>query len=137
MKRHVKLKLFVLVSLLFFFGHGIGIAQEKNVSIHVENASLEEVFNVIEKQTSYRFSYRNVVVDSLRNITLSKSNATVPSILDEVLVERNLTYNIVSTKSIVISEKSKPCQTNRKAQKPSPESLPTQKANRSLEPTSY
>jgi TonB-linked SusC/RagA family outer membrane protein len=105
MDNRVKLKLLALVSLFFFFGVINGLAQEKGITIDVKNASLKEVFNVIEGQTPYRFSYRNIVVDSLKNITISKTNITVPSILDEVLAGRNLTYNIVSPKSIVISDK--------------------------------
>lgn len=107
MKKHVKLRLFALVSLLFFFS-AITIAQEKNITINVKNVSLKEVFNAIEKQTTYRFSYRNVIVDSLKNISVSKTNTTVSAVLDEILTGRNLTYNIVSPKSIVISDKKAP-----------------------------
>jgi len=65
------------------------------------------VFNAIEKQTTYRFSYRDAVVDTLKNITVSKTNATVPAVLDDALKGRDLEYNIVSSKSIVITSKKK------------------------------
>lgn len=81
-----------------------GRAQEKGVTINVKNVSLKEVLKSIEKQTSYRFSYRNVVVDSLKGLTVSKEDASVSAILDEVLSGKNLTYSIVSPKSIVISD---------------------------------
>lgn len=105
MNKHVKLKLFILVFITFFCNVTNSLAQESNVTINVKNASLKEVFNAIEKQTTYRFSYRDVVIDSEENINLSKSNVTVQSILDEALAGRNLVYNIVSSKSIVISDK--------------------------------
>lgn len=106
MNKHAKLKQFTLLSLLFFFYVHV-FAQEKRVTIDMENASLREIFNSIEKQTTYRFSYRDVVVDTLKNISISKANVSVSSILEEALAGRNLDFNIVSPKSIVISDKQK------------------------------
>jgi TonB-linked SusC/RagA family outer membrane protein len=94
----------MFVSLLLFLFVAPAVAQEIRITVHLENASLKEVFNTIEKQSTYRFSYRNILVDSLKNITISKTNATVSSILEEALAGRNLKYNIVSSKSIVISD---------------------------------
>lgn len=105
MNNHEKLKLLLLLSFLFFFGTLEAIGQEKLVTINVKNASLSEVFKVIEKQTTYRFSYRDVVMDSEKNISISESDVSVPFILDRVLKDRNLEYDIVSPKSIVISDK--------------------------------
>lgn len=105
MSKHVKLKLFILAFVIFFCNVGDSLAQENKVTVNVRNASLKEVFNTIERQTTYRFSYRDVVIDSLKNINLSKTKATVSSVLDEVLNGRNLTYHIVSPQSIVISDK--------------------------------
>jgi TonB-linked SusC/RagA family outer membrane protein len=105
MNKQVKWKLLALVPFFFFCCAFNSVAQEKGITIHVKNASLKEVLLEIEKQTTYRFSYRNVVVDSLKNITVSKTNAAVSDILDEVLAERNLTYKIVSPKTIVLSDR--------------------------------
>ncbi|MDR2915160.1 MAG: TonB-dependent receptor [Tannerella sp.] len=108
MNKHVKQKLFTLFLLFVFFCNADAIAQNKTeITINLKNASLKEVFNTIEKQTTYRFSYRDVVIDTLKNITITKTNASVSSVLDEALKGRNLEYSIVSTKSIVISDKKK------------------------------
>jgi TonB-linked SusC/RagA family outer membrane protein len=105
MNRHLKLTLFILATLLFSLNATNSMAQEgKKVTINVRNASLKEVFSAIEKQTTYRFSYRNVVVDSQENLTISKKDVTVSSVLDEALAGRGLKYAIVSDKSIVISD---------------------------------
>ncbi|WP_051697526.1 SusC/RagA family TonB-linked outer membrane protein [Prevotella sp. 10(H)] len=104
MNKHARLKLLTLISLLFFFSSFI-YAQEKLITVNLKNASLKEVFRAIEKQTTYRFSYRDLVIDDTKNITIEKKNTTVSSILDDVLVGKNLNYSIVSPKSIVISDK--------------------------------
>ncbi|MDR0507553.1 MAG: SusC/RagA family TonB-linked outer membrane protein [Dysgonamonadaceae bacterium] len=104
MNKQKGLNLLILVQLLLFLSAATFAQNDAKVSVNVKNASLKEVFNAIEKQTTYRFSYRNVVVDSEQNITLTKSG-DVSSILDEALAGRNLVYSIVSSKSIVISDK--------------------------------
>lgn len=82
-------------------------AQEQRASINLKNATLKDIISTIEKQTTYRFSYRNVVLDEHRNITVSLNKAKVSTILDVALKGRNLEYSIVSEKSIVISDKQK------------------------------
>lgn len=117
MNKHVELRLFFLIPLLLFLFIPHANAQENQITINMKNASLKEVFNAIEKQTTYRFSYRDVVIDTKENITISKKNATAVSILDEVLAGRNLGYNIVSSKSIVISDKQKAVTSDQKPSK--------------------
>jgi TonB-linked SusC/RagA family outer membrane protein len=105
MSKHVKWKPFIIVLLLLFAFVSESISQEKRVTVNLNKASLKEVFDAIEKQTTYRFSYRDIVIDTMKNITVSKKEATVSSVLDEALAKRNLRYIIVSPISIVISDK--------------------------------
>ena len=91
--------------LLFYICGLTARAQTQTVTLNLRNVSLKQVFGAIEKQTTYRFSYRNVVIDERRDITVSRTNATVQAVLDAVLEGRNLEYKIVSSKSIVISDK--------------------------------
>lgn len=80
-------------------------AQGQTVSIHLQKASLKQVFNAVEKQTTYRFSYRSATVDNRRDISVNVTNGTVNQVLDIALVGRNLKYKIVSSKVIAITEK--------------------------------
>ena len=105
MNKHLRLRMLTLFSLLFFFSVSL-FAQEKLVTIHLENVSLREIFSAIEKQTTYRFSYRNVVIDATKDI-ISQTKVPVSSVLNEALAGKNLEYNIVSSKSIVISDRPK------------------------------
>ena len=104
MNNYVRLKFISFAAILVLCCSTSGRAQEKGVTVNVKNASLTEVLKLIEKQTSYRFSYRNVVVDSLRGVTVSVEDASASSALDQALEGRGLTYSIVSPKSIVISD---------------------------------
>ena len=87
---------------LFCIGIMTALAQEQKVTVELKNATLKQVFKSIERQTTYRFSYRNTLVDNKNDITISKRQVDVSVVLNEALKGRNLTYTIVSSKSIVI-----------------------------------
>ena len=98
------------VLFLFLFGSMLVVnaetdAKGNRVTIHVTNASLLQIFNQIEKQTTYHFSYLDSEIDNRADISMSVNNASVPSVLNRALKGRSLTYRIVSAKSIVISKK--------------------------------
>lgn len=95
-----------LLTLLVIMLAGLPVyGQTGTVSIAVKNATLRKVFTIIEKQTTYRFSYQAEIIDNKPNITLRHRHATVGTVLNEALRGRNLTYDIVTPKSIVISRK--------------------------------
>lgn len=58
MNQHAKKRFVAFVSFCLFCLAGLPLmAQENTVTIDVRNASLRQVFDVIEKQTTYRFAY--------------------------------------------------------------------------------
>lgn len=90
------------------FGSGLmALAQNKAVTINVKNASLKQVFSIIERRTDYRFSYRNALIDNRKDITLNFSDASVQQILTEALRNRNLEFTVIPPSTIVIAEKKK------------------------------
>ena len=106
MKKIIKHRLRQFILLFFFIGNvGILAAQSQRVTIELKNATLKELFSIVEKQTSYRFAYRNVVLDDSNEISISVKNKSVPEVLDEVFENKGLDYNIVSDKSIVVFDK--------------------------------
>ena len=91
----------LLCACLLFCCGGL-YAQSQQVTLHLQNASLKEVFQAIEEQTTYRFSYRNTVVNEEKDINVSAENTDVNEVLQQALEGKNLDYDIVSPKSIVI-----------------------------------
>lgn len=84
------------------------MAQGNSISLNVNRISLKELFATIEAKTSYRISFRNVIIDERKDISLSKKGVSVTEVLDDALKGRNLQYRLMSEKSIVISEKKLP-----------------------------
>ena len=100
-KRHV-----IMLLLLAMFCCGNIFAQHgKLVTVKLEKANLQKLFKSIEQLTTYRFSYRDEIIDKRADITIQKTNATVESVLDEALKTRPLSYQIVSDQQIVIHQK--------------------------------
>lgn len=83
-------------------GTGLAAAPVRNVTVNIENGTLKQLFKEIENQTTYRFSYRAALIDNRRNVNVKMSGAPVTKVLEAALKGRDLSFSIVSEKSIVI-----------------------------------
>ena len=82
----------------------------QTVNINLTNAMLKSLFTTIERQTSYRFSYKSSDIDNRHDVTVKKRNASVSSVLSEVLPSHQLDYRIVSNNTIAITKASEKAQ---------------------------
>lgn len=94
-------KICLLVALLSFFCISV-FAQTGKVTVKVTDAPLSQVISLIEQQTNYRFSYRDVVLDNQRNVSVDLKDASVQDVLNAAFSGKNLGYNILSDRSIVV-----------------------------------
>lgn len=74
------------------------------LTVNFNRASLEEVMATIEKDTPYRFSYRSSLLDDGHKVTYKGHNVTVETVLDAALAGSGIRYEIVSSRSIVLSK---------------------------------
>lgn len=81
------------------------LAQQR-VTVNLDQSNLKTLFDTIEKQTSYRFSYINGVLENEPPVTLRQENVPVDRVLDLALKNTGLTYKIMSDKQILVSKKS-------------------------------
>jgi TonB-linked SusC/RagA family outer membrane protein len=94
--------LWLIIGLLFLIVQG-SWAQTKTISVDVKNASLEQVLSMIEKQSDYKISYRNSILDRSYDITLKRENVPVEDILNSILTPKGLKFSIATGNSIVIT----------------------------------
>lgn len=80
---------------------------QQQVTLNMKDASLQQVLTEIEHQTEYRFSYKNSVLKQSTHVTVNCTKAPVTKALDMALAGSQLTYEVVSPKSIVIKESSR------------------------------
>lgn len=78
-------------------------AQSQIVKINVKNVSLGQLFDEIERQSPYRFSYLTSVLEGQEPVSLTM-NASVKSVLNAAFTNRNLKYEVVSDKMIAVTE---------------------------------
>lgn len=104
MHRLLKIGLVFLACFLTYIPDAMATSPQ-NVTISAKNSTLKQLFRLIEEQTTYHFSYDNDVLDNRKDISIDVKSIPVTKVLDEALKKRNVTYNILSNNTIVISPK--------------------------------
>lgn len=99
------MRLTTLFSLLFLLQvNANGLAQE--VTLQMRNASLKELFDEINRQTGYNFSWSGHAVKSSIRVDVDQKNAPLEKALDKVLYGLPLTY-MIKDKNILIKGREK------------------------------
>ncbi|WP_373802181.1 SusC/RagA family TonB-linked outer membrane protein [Bacteroides heparinolyticus] len=75
-------------------------AQDK-INLSLQNVTLQEFFGVIEKQSTYRFSYRDLDIKDKEKVTISAQEQPIETILQQVFVPRNLQYQVRGNRILV------------------------------------
>jgi TonB-linked SusC/RagA family outer membrane protein len=76
----------------------------QSLTISKQNASLQELFKEIEKQTGYQFFYKKKVLDDTRPVTINVRDESLEKVLHACFKDQPVTYNIVD-KIIVVTVK--------------------------------
>ena len=97
----MRLSLFLILLKLFTVS-AIGFSQAEKVTIKLENAGLKELVNLVEKQTQYKFLYRD---DELEDVIINMDVEEMPldQVLNFCLEGSKFTYKILENNLIVIS----------------------------------
>jgi TonB-linked SusC/RagA family outer membrane protein len=83
-----------------------GFAQE-SITLKLENASLRKAFNAIERQTSFRFVYKDDALPANQKITISVEKKPVNDVMKKLLENTSLSFKIVGLDLIVITVQAK------------------------------
>ncbi len=76
-------------------------AQTGTVTVNLKNATVKDLFDVIEKQTTYRFSYRDVEVQGKNNVSVNVKNEELKTLLTRELTKNELAYTVSGNKIVV------------------------------------
>ena len=95
---------FLATALCMIFSIGALFAQNREITVNVDNATVKEVLKSIEAQTSYRFSFREDALANQPRVTIHMAAAPMEKVLAAALKDTGLSYNIISDKTIVISD---------------------------------
>lgn len=76
-------------------------SQEARVTVHLQDASFEDVVKVLENSTNFTFLYRDHQVAQIKNLNLQYTNADIKVILDVCLKGSGLTYRLVDNTIVI------------------------------------
>lgn len=94
----------IIHCLILFFclsSSGALFAQDAKVNISLQNAHIKQFFGEIEKQTKYRFSYRDADMESKERVTLTVKDQSVAAVLKTILPSRKLQYSMNGNKIVL------------------------------------
>lgn len=85
---------FLTFVLLLFVGPANLAAQNRKITLSMEKVSLRQIFTAIEKQSDYKFLYRDVILDNKRDLSIKVEGLEIMEVLDQVLPGKDLQYKI-------------------------------------------
>lgn len=76
-------------------------SQEARVTVHLENASFEDVVKVLENATDFTFLYRDHQVGRIKNLNLQYTDVDIKEVLNACLKGSGLTYRLVDNTIVI------------------------------------
>ena len=109
----MKISLFLLFFALFQLQAGNGYAQKAKISLALNNATVEQILDLIEKKSEFVFLYNDKTINKNRRISVNADNKEISHILSQVFAGTNVKCTVVD-KQIILStaEVNKPDQSN-------------------------
>ena len=83
-------------------------AQQKKISIDLREVSVRTVFDAIEKQSEFYFTYNHTEIDVNRKVTVQQKNKKLTVVLDQLFESTNVGYTINDRHIILYSKTKKP-----------------------------
>lgn len=80
----------------------LSFSQKEKVSMSLHNATMKEMFTMIEKQTNYKFLYRDDILQNIP-ITLSANEIALEDILNQAFENSNNKFVVLENNLIVIT----------------------------------
>lgn len=82
-----------------------GMSQNVRITLNLENVSVKEVLDEVEKQGGIKFLYRTDQVDVDKRLSINVQDATIEHILGLVFSKENVAYKFFNNNLVVIGEK--------------------------------
>lgn len=101
--RIMKLTFFLIIAGLITHASN-SYSQATKLSLKMDKATILEVFTEIENQSEFRIAYNSTKLNVDKRVDLDVKSQTVDKILDQILSEKELRYEIVD-RYIVITDK--------------------------------
>lgn len=99
--------------LVLFCTHQFNVkANAQGITLSLKNARLETAFSEIQKQSGYKFVFSWTELEKSKPVTVKITNGTIASVLDAVLKDQPLTYQIIPEGNNIVIKKKNPAKDN-------------------------
>lgn len=102
---HYKLLLIMRLTAVFLLIASLHVSAgtfSQKVTIKGKDLSLAQVLDIVRKQTGYRFLYDDKLIERTSSVDMNLKDADLPVVLNTVLVQKGLRYEIIR-KTIIIT----------------------------------
>jgi TonB-linked SusC/RagA family outer membrane protein len=98
------MKLTVAILLVSCLHVSAGVYSQSRVTLNMQSADIKKVLSAIEKKTSYRFLYNQSLLPSDQKVTITAVNEEVLSVINRILQNTSLTYEVLNTNLVVLKQ---------------------------------
>ncbi|WP_341837881.1 SusC/RagA family TonB-linked outer membrane protein [Chitinophaga pollutisoli] len=81
-------------------------SQDTRVTLKLNDVSVQQLFNSIEKKTTYRFVFSNDIIPRNFRVSIEVQNTAVSEVLSHALGRSNLDFKMLENDMIVVADKS-------------------------------
>ncbi len=97
-----RLKMLIILLVAVFVNAGtIQLQAQNNLSLNLQDVTLEQAISSIEKQTDYRFLYNKSLVDATRRVSVSANNQSIEAIVRQLLQGTGIGYTITDRQIVL------------------------------------
>lgn len=82
----------------------------QNISLSMENVTLEKVFKEIKRQTGYTFAYTKALLQKSKQVTININNSPIEKVLELCFQDQPLSYTIINKTVVVVNKKEAPAE---------------------------
>lgn len=100
----VIMKLSLLLMMVFSLGVSAKGFTQKKINLKLSNKEIEQIIQQIEKQTEYRFLYKDGLEAIRKKASLDVKDATIWEAMNQLLLNSGLRYELQNGELVVITE---------------------------------
>ena len=119
-RKWLKFFLLMKLSLVFVLAGTLCVSAngftQQNVTLHLKNATLQQTFREIQRQTGFTFLYTKQMVENASKVNIEVNNVSMQDALNECLKKQLLDFSI-ENKTVIIRRRRSPA-SNEKAPEP-------------------
>ena len=79
-------------------------SQATKFNFDVKDASVEQIFKEMERNSNFTFLYRIGLIDNRKKVDLAVNDATVENILDQILEGTDVAYRVLENNLVILME---------------------------------